>query len=83
MNTYLKSGTVGNCGKSGCHSQMNSPSSAYSWMGQKGYSGAAMVDAQRSPISWYGGNMPPSGPSSSSAAETDMNAWAAAGAKNN
>ena len=46
-------------------------------------SASVLIDQQQSPLSWYGGNMPTNGPSSWSAAVTDMNAWAAAGALNN
>ena len=83
VNTYLKSGTVGNCGSGGCHSQMQTPSTAYAWLAKKGYSGAKVVDPQQSCISWYGGNMPPGGPTSSTQARKDMDAWGAAGAQNN
>ncbi len=83
--SYLAAGTKGNC-KSSCHSQMGSPSAAYSWLKAKGYingPSSALVDSSQSCLSWYGGNMPPSGPGSWSAATTDMAAWAKAGALNN
>lgn len=82
---YLQAGTKGNC-KSSCHSQMSSPSAAYSWLKGRGYiSGttSALVDSSQSCLSWYGGNMPPSGPGSVPAATTDMDAWVKAGALNN
>ncbi|HEY1959156.1 MAG TPA: hypothetical protein VGH28_26260 [Polyangiaceae bacterium] len=84
FNNYLKSGTKGKC--SSCHSQGNSASSLYTWLKGRGYisgSGSALVDANQSCLSWYGGNMPTNGPSSYAQAVTDMNAWAAAGAQNN
>lgn len=81
---YLAGGTPGDCYP--CHSQMSTASKSYSWLKQKGYingTSSALVNASRSCLSWYGGNMPPQGPTSLSAAKTDMNAWAAAGAQNN
>lgn len=81
--SYLASGTKGNC--NGCHS-MSSPSQAYSWLsgrGQVGGSSPALTDSNNSCLSWYGGNMPPGGPSSDSTATQQMNAWAAAGGLDN
>lgn len=81
-NNYLKS-SVGRCNS--CHSQCGSASNTYSWLQGKGYisgTSSAIVDPNQSCLSWYGGNMPPSG-GSNSAAVKDMNAWAAAGAANN
>jgi len=85
FNNYLagSSGTIGKC--RGCHSQGSSAANLYSWLHNKGYingTSSALVDSNQSCLSWYGGNMPPSGPSSSAAVK-DMNAWAAAGALNN
>lgn len=82
---YLAGGTPGNC-KTSCHSQMSSATKAYSWLQTRGYiSGAssALIDPSQSCLSWYGGSMPPSGPTSLPAAKTDMAAWVAAGAPNN
>ena len=82
-NSYLAGSTIGRC--SGCHSQGSSKGNLYSWLSSKGYisgKSSALVDSNQSCLSWYGGNMPPSGPSSSAAVK-DMNAWAAAGALNN
>jgi hypothetical protein len=79
----MKSGTSGDC--TGCHSQMGSASASFSWLQSKGYVGGsspALTDSNQSCLSWYGGNMPPSGGSDAQAV-TDMNAWAAAGAQNN
>lgn len=84
FNDYMKSGTKGRC--SSCHSEGSSASNLYAWLQNRGYiSGAssALVDSNQSCLSWYGGNMPPSGPTSYGNAVPDMNAWAAAGAKNN
>jgi hypothetical protein len=80
----LKSGTVGNCPH--CHSSTGSASGAFSWLQGKGYVGGAnpaLTDPAQSCLTWYGGNMPTGGPSSNASAVNDMNAWAAAGAKNN
>ncbi len=82
---YLQSGTKGNC-KSSCHSQMGSPSAAFIWLKGRGYingPSSLLIDSSQSCLSWYGGNMPPSGPNSWSAASTDMAAWVKAGAQNN
>ena len=83
VNTYLKKDTIGGCGNDGCHAEMNTPSPGYVWLGQQGYSGPEIANPKRSPISWYGGNMPDGGPSVNAQATSDMNAWAAAGAQNN
>lgn len=77
---YLKSGTVGNCPH--CHSSTGSASSAFTWIKNKGYSPAALVDKNQSCLSWFGGNMPSSGVTSAAAAK-DFNAWFAAGGLNN
>ena len=39
-----------------------------------------LVDLRTSCFSWFGGDMPPDGPSSYTRARTDFNAWADAGA---
>jgi hypothetical protein len=77
----LKSGTIGNCASSHCHS-MGSPSAAFSYIKGRGYAPADLVSASNSPLSWFGGNMPPGG-GSSAAAVKDFNAWYAAGGQNN
>ncbi len=80
---YLKGGTVGNCGL--CHG-LSSPSAAYSYLqgrGQISGTSSALVNPSYSDLSWFGGNMPPGGPSSDAKAQSDMQAWAAAGALNN
>ncbi|HTB73127.1 MAG TPA: hypothetical protein VK762_07775 [Polyangiaceae bacterium] len=80
---YLKSGTPGNCVN--CHFQMSSASGAYSYLKGQGYiNGTGSILAKTgSCLSWLGGTMPPGGPRSEPMAVSDMNAWAAAGAKNN
>ena len=83
-NAYMKSGTKGKCNS--CHSQGSSATKLYSWLQGRGYisgTSSSLVSSSSSCLSWYGGNMPPSGPSSYSQAVTDMNSWAAAGAPNN
>ena len=85
FDAYLAAGTVGDCARSGCHSVMSSPALAHSYLWGNGYiSGttSAIVTTQ-SCLSWYGGTMPPHGPSSAGSAVTDFNAWVAAGAQNN
>lgn len=84
FNSYMKSGTKGKCNS--CHSQGSSASALYTWLKGRGYisgSSSALVSTSQSCLSWYGGNMPPSGPSSYGNAVSDMNSWAAAGAPNN
>ncbi len=65
---------------------MSSASKAYTWLKGKGYisgTSSALADPNQSCLSWLGGNMPPNGPSSNSAATSALSAWAAAGALNN
>jgi hypothetical protein len=80
---YLGNATTGNCTR--CHGQMGSASGSYSWLSSQRY-----ISGTNSPLvksgsclTWYGGNMPPGGPRTNAQAVADMNAWAAAGAKNN
>jgi hypothetical protein len=79
---YLATGTIGNC--TNCHGTV-SPSAAFSFLQGKGYVGGpnpSLTNPSQSCLTWYGGNMPPFGPQSAQAV-SDMNAWAAAGAKDN
>jgi hypothetical protein len=81
--SYLAPGTIGNCVN--CHSGTSTPSGMYSFLqgkGQLGGASPALTSSSTSCLSWYGGNMPPLGPQSV-AAVSEMNAWAAAGAKDN
>jgi hypothetical protein len=80
---YLANGAVGTCGR--CHNQMNTAAGSYSWLSSSRYiSGTASPLAKNgSCLTWFGGNMPPGGPRSDAQAVSDMDAWAAAGAKNN
>ena len=59
---------------------------SYTWLSGRGYirtTKAPLADPAKSCLSWLGGNMPPSGTSSNSAATGDLTAWATAGAPNN
>jgi hypothetical protein len=83
VGTYFAKGKLGNCVS--CHSQLSTPAKAYSYLGGKGYITAGTKPAlvsSKSCLSWYGGTMPPGGPSSATAVK-DFDAWAAAGSKNN
>jgi hypothetical protein len=65
---------------------MSDAKGSYSWLQQKGYLGGSspsLTNPNSSCLTWYGGNMPPGGPSSVPQAVSDMNAWAAAGAQDN
>jgi hypothetical protein len=80
---YLGAGTIGNC--SFCHPG-GSPSALFSYLQGRGYVGGAnpsIANASRSCLTWFGGNMPPGGPSSNAQAAADFKAWAAAGGQNN
>jgi hypothetical protein len=84
--SYLSASSNGQCGLSGCHSQMATAAGAYSWLRGKGHiNGAAskLVNPNTSRLTWYGGDMPPRGPSTWAQAVTDMDAWAKAGALQN
>ena len=78
---YLSAGSEGHCGN--CHNQTASASAAYSWLQSKGYIGGTNSSIVRSSscLTWFGGSMPPGGPSDAKAV-ADMTAWVAAGAQN-
>ena len=79
--SYLASGTEGHCAS--CHGQTSSATNAYSWLKSKGYiagTGSALA-SNGSCLTFFGGNMPPGGPSDAQAA-ADVTAWVAAGAPN-
>jgi hypothetical protein len=81
---YLAAGTVGNCG--GCHSFLGTAGEAYDSLSSSGQihgTSSPIVSHGDSDMSWFGGFMPLGGPSSDSAAESEMNAWVAAGALQN
>jgi hypothetical protein len=79
----LAAGTVGDCAS--CHGQANSASGAYSFLQGRGYINgkSTKLASSGSCLTWFGGNMPPSGPAGDPQAVTDMTAWVAAGALNN
>ncbi len=88
---YFAAGSMGNCGASGCHASSRSgvkcadKATCYSTLTSSGYiSGASspLADTQQSCLTWFTGNMPPSG-GASAKAKTDISAWVAAGALNN
>jgi hypothetical protein len=65
---------------------MKTASGAYSWLEGKGQisgTSSALADPSQSILSWMGGDMPRSGPSSDASATSDIEAWAKAGAANN
>jgi hypothetical protein len=68
---------------------MPTPAASYTYLVSQGYVGSGcptLVQVNSSCLTWYNGDMPPGGtddPASDAQAVIDMNAWAAAGAKNN
>jgi hypothetical protein len=81
---YLGPGTMGGCGS--CHNPMTSAAGAFTWLTTEKQLGGAspeLTNPNLSCLSWLGGNMPPSGPTSEPAAQAAMQAWVAAGAQNN
>jgi hypothetical protein len=76
------------CGSGGCHSQGSSASGLYSMLSSKynqiSGTSSALSDPQSSCLTWLGGDMPRGGgPTSNAQGVTDLQAWVAAGAKNN
>jgi hypothetical protein len=69
----------------GCHSEMSTASGAYSWLQQLGYINgtSSKLTKTGSCLTWYGGNMPTFGYSLPTAGKCPLEAWVAAGAKNN
>jgi hypothetical protein len=93
--SYFAAGTAGHCGNSGCHLSTlkgfkcgSDKTTCYNGFVSAGYitpsAGASspLADPQQSCLTWLGGNMPPGGNGSNTAATTDLTAWANAGAKN-
>jgi PQQ-like domain len=89
-NAYFGPSTIGHCG--GCHNGMgrvvplNTAALAYKSLQDVGQiNGTASPIAQRgmSRLTWIGGDMPPSGPTSAPDAEQAIRDWVAAGAPNN
>ena len=93
--SYFAAGSMGNCGAGGCHSSSKSgfkcgsdKTTCYNGLVSSGYltpstpTSSPIADTQQSCLTWFGGNMPPSG-GSSSKAKSDITAWLAAGGQNN
>jgi len=82
---YFAIGTIGNCPS--CHAaDMPTPSASYTWLAGQSYVGGptpALTSLGSSCLSWYGGDMPPGGPSSDQGADAALTAWVSAGALNN
>ena len=84
--SYLSASSNGQCALSGCHSQMATAAGAYGWLKARGHINGAssrLVSTSTSRLTWYGGDMPPRGPTTWAQAVADMNAWAKAGALQN
>ncbi len=79
---YVASGTKGGCG--GCHG-LSTAKDAYDFLKQGGQidGTSSAIVTSGSDFSWFGGFMPPGGPSSYPEAVADMKAWVAAGALDN
>jgi hypothetical protein len=60
---------------------MGSASGAYSFLSGYISGTSSRLVTSSSPLSWFGGNMPPGGGKDAQAV-TDFDAWVAAGAKN-
>ena len=87
---YFALGTVGHC--AGCHNgtgrvvPLNTAALAYDSLQQVGQINGTASPISRfgaSRLSWFGGDMPPNGPSTAPDAEQAIRAWVAAGALNN
>jgi hypothetical protein len=83
---YFGPGTDGSCAsRKGCHAEaMGDADAAYRWLAQRGYiagSRSPLVSPSNSCLRWFGGNMPPRGAPNDSAVR-DLEAWVAAGARN-
>jgi hypothetical protein len=89
-NAYFATGTIGHC--AGCHSDagrvvpLNSASVAYDSLqsvGQIAGTASPIAIAGQSRLTWFGGDMPPNGPTTAPDAAQAIAAWVAAGAPNN
>jgi polyvinyl alcohol dehydrogenase (cytochrome) len=83
-NAYFASGTVGHCAN--CHGVAGTASGLYGFLESRGQisgTSSALVDPDASILTWFGGTMPPGGPTDLPQAEADLTAWVAAGAPNN
>ena len=82
--TYFGSGTVGHCVN--CHIEMTNPRSGHQWLTDKGQLSGVdshIVMRGKSKLTFFGGDMPPEGPSSLPEAEAALMEWVEAGAPNN
>jgi hypothetical protein len=69
----------------GCHTQFQTEQGAWAFLlqwDQVGTSPPGLTDPNKSWLSWYGGLMPQTGTACNPQAVADLNAWAAAGGKN-
>src|SRR5207244_2152613 len=79
---YLEAGaTIGHCGDSGCHSAVragircDTKANCYSTLKTAGYINgkSSLLVLPGSMLTWYGGAMPPGGPTTAAQATADMN----------
>jgi polyvinyl alcohol dehydrogenase (cytochrome) len=89
-NAYFATGTIGHC--AGCHADagrvvpLNSAGVAYTSLqsvGQINGTTSPLIIPGQSRLTWFGGDMPPNGPTSAPDAVQAISAWVAAGALNN
>src|SRR5882672_2916455 len=81
---YMADGTFGNC--THCHSDMSDAPKSYKWLNDQDYMGGSappLTSRGGSCLSWYGGDMPPGAQPPKPEAAMEMDAWAAAGGRNN
>jgi len=81
---YMAEGTFGNC--THCHREMSDAPASYKWLADQDYMGGTappLTNRGSSCLSWYGGDMPPGLQPQKPDAVTEMDAWAAAGGRNN
>ena len=78
---YFGPGSVGHC--TNCHSELGSADAAYDFLREKGQIDGtnSKLVKEGSQLTWFGGNMPPAGPTSYPEAERDLRAWVASGAR--
>ena len=83
---YFAPGAPADCATGGaCHAQFKTEAGAWSFLlqyGQVGTTPPELTDPNASWLVWYGGLMPETGTPCNPQAMADLNAWAAAGGKN-
>jgi polyvinyl alcohol dehydrogenase (cytochrome) len=82
-NNYFAAGTTGHCPQ--CHGAASTATGLYDFLqtsGQIAGTASPLVDPDASVLTWFGGGMPPGGPTDLPQAEADLIAWVAAGARN-